>query len=58
MMIVLIAYEVPVIAYQKHMGTDDAYHSYPHWHELHLDIFEQRWWKALTKPVWSLKKKI
>ena len=42
MMIVLIAYEVPVIAYQKRTGADDAYHSYPHWHELHLDIFEQR----------------
>ena len=38
----LVAYKVPVITYQKRMGTDDAYHSYPHWHELHLDIFEQR----------------
>ena len=42
MMIVLIAYEVPVIAYQKRIGADDAYHSYPLWLELHLDTFEQR----------------
>ena len=28
-MIDLVTYEVPVIAYQKHMGADDAYHSYP-----------------------------